>query len=415
MLIIIAPNFFTKSSNGHLACSKIWQSLVKKLGEQSVQIVSGEECIQSVNYYRDTFGASYMTEAEFKKSRWLDANTPFCLLVPDDIGGTRSTLASPFKESPQCARIYTIAYAPIDIFAEDSSTAFIDEHDSRHRIIYFAKWIMPPRLRISNAIDIYQEPEPSVELMSAMQRNLHQSGDTPPALAIYAGKGVYKLSDHNKKIFKIILESFNDKHASIELITRHSPPHKNDLYDLLAKCRLLICLDPFSNIEREAVMLGCSVWKPNPGQAENIPGIYYGELCESQIQDILRGATSGKRHASETYLQYSELLKRSSITKLAMLCKAIERDMLVATGQQCATTEKSLLADLLILCFSDQLKIEAMQMRTMYSTCIHSMVKIPELNNSLPLESALNLLQGAPSSAIEVEYESICSKAAGQP
>jgi hypothetical protein len=351
-----------------------------------------------------------MTEEEFMKSRWLEANTPYCLLLPDHIEGTRSTLAIPLKDSPQCARIYTIAYAPSDIFAGDNSTAFISDHDNRHRIIYFAKWIMPPHLRNLGAIDIYQEPELSAELISARQRSLHHSEGTPPELAIYAGKGNYRLSDHNKEIFKIILESFNVNHARIELITRHSPPHKHALFDLLAKCRLLICLDPFSNIEREAVILGCSVWKPNPGQAGKIPGIYYGDLCESQLQAILSAAASDRRHVSERYLQYSELLRRSSITKLVMLCKAIEHDMLVAMGQLCATAKNSLLADRLILCFSDQLKTEAMQMRDMYSKCIHPMVKIPELNNSLPLESALNLLQGAPSSATEVEYESTCSK-----
>ena len=356
-----------------------------------------------------------MTEAELKKSRWLADNTPYCLLLPDHIEGTRSTLATPLKDSPQCARVYTIAYAPSDIFAVDASASLISQDDNRQRIVYFDKWIMPPCLRISGAIDIYQEPEPSKELISALQRNLHQSGDAPAGLAIYAGKGIYKLSDHNKKAFRIILEFFKAKHASIELVTRHSPPHKHALYDLIAKCGLLICLDPFSNIEREAVMLGCSVWKPNPGQPGNIPGIFYGELCESQIQAIHRQASSGKRGVSESYMQYSGLLKRSSTTKLAMLCKAIKHDMLVAIEQECATAENSLLAARLIHCISDQLKTEAMQMRAIYSKCIHPMNKIPELNNSLTLESALNLLQGEPSSTIEVEYESICSRVAGQP
>lgn len=409
MLLIVAPNYYTPSSNGHLVSAKIWDALIARLGASIVRIISGEESIESINFYKERFGSSYSTESEFIASKWMETGRSFHLLLPDDAEGTRSALVGPLKDHSCCKRIYIIAYAPMLVFAPIDRDDFFSTYDDRHRVIFFDKWIMPRSLREAQAIDIYQEPDPPAELLHAMQaRGCHFPEMPKPRLAIYAGKGVYRLSSRNKETFRIVLDIFESRGAAVELITRFSPSSKQALYDLLSKCSLLVCLDPFSNIEREAVLLGCRVWKPNPGQTGHIPGIYYGEISNSQVQRLASNPRAMSEGESTIYHEYSKLLQQSSATRLKILTRVIERDMNGAGDTGLSRKAGSLLADKLMHCLTDELKTGVLELKSAYAPYIHPMQRIPELNNSLKLESAINLLLGVANSLDELEYERLC-------
>ena len=318
MLIIIAPNHFNQKSNGHMVGLNIWKRLIFELGHDNVCIISGDESIDTVNFYRDVLGSSYKTEKELKIANKI-LTSPYCLLLPDDLEGCKSNIVEKLRNSSQCKRIYIIVYAPLLIFSQGEDTELFDSIDDRYRFIFFAEWLMPPGLREAGTFDIYQEPDISLELQNAISRvSLTKKQDLN--IAIYAGKGIYNLNAHNSSMFSKLIDCSISRKCKIELITRFSPSNKIRLYDLLSMSDLLVCLDPFSNIEREALVLGCRVWKPNPGQNGKIPGIYYGNLSRFQLNEILDSSSSCKKQISDTYMQYSQILKRFSEAKMKTLC-----------------------------------------------------------------------------------------------
>lgn len=409
MLIIVAPNYFTSTSNGHLVSAKLWQALISAIGPGKAVLVSGTESVESVSLYREVFGPSYYTEDELIGSSWYRKEDGFALLLPDDTGGLRSQLVDTLRNSTRCRRVYIIAFAPLFVFAPNPALDPTAVLDDRYRIIFFADWIMPPSIRRSPAtIDIYQEPDPPVELVSAYVDLAGKAGaHRRNGIAVYAGKGIYRLSETGKASFQRILEIADRK--NILPVTRSNPSSKALLYRLLMSCKLLICLDPFSNIEREAVSLGCQVWKPNPVAAGFIPGIYYGELTEAQIRTIFH-SPSRSDYIRQSYHEYSGLLRASSCTKSKIFVRSIVSDMQSLFARSARSRGISRLCEMTLFRMNEQMAAEIMSLRAQCLECIHPMSIIPELNNSLGIDSIIRLLLGQEEAEDELKYRDICAE-----
>lgn len=406
MLLILAPNFFTTTSNGHLACLKIWKNIILSLGSHNVRVISGSECPASVDLYQKNFQTSYSNENDIvcKGELLLDSN--YSLLLPDDTEGTRSLIVDDLKKHSLCKRIYVIAYAPLFVFSQKEEVDDFEGFDERYRLIFFSDWIMPRSLRLANSLNLYQEPKLPVELEQRVPSNVKQDKvQSTLKIAIYAGKGIYKLSKKNQQSFAKIVKSLKRTGGEIKLITRNNPPNKDQLYSLLAECNLLVCLDPFSNLEREALVLGCRVWKPNAGEIGQIPGIYYGEISEGQLDCIFKADPFEKKRISETYLQYSNILERSSKTRLELFLRALAFDIESITALNKVHTQyASSIAKRFIFKATEELKVEAKITKSLYAQYIHPMKIIPEMNNSLTLESVVNLLSGKILNDMELTY-----------
>ena len=402
MLVIIAPNYFNPKSNGHVVSLNIWKRFIFEFGSENILILSGDESIDTVNYYRDKLGPTYKTESEIENNRGILGHS-YSLLLPDDLEGCKSNIVEILKNSSKCRRIYIIIYAPLLVFSQGHDAELFDSIDQRYRFIFFADWIMPPELRAAGVLDIYQEPNFSLDLINAISR-ISFSKKQDLNISIYAGKGIYSLNSHNKQMFSKIIDSAKNRNCKIKLITRGVPSSKSELYDLLAISDLLICLDPFSNIEREALALGCRVWKPNPGQIGSIPGIYYGNLTNFQLNEILQPDVSCRKRISETYRDYSSLLKKSSETKIKTLMRAMRHDLCVSSPASSDCKPRDLFNDKLIIKMTPRLQSQLLDLKYKYSRCIHPMNRVPELNSRLQIQSALRLLKGLTKNAVEREY-----------
>jgi hypothetical protein len=402
-LIIILPNFHNSASNGHLTALNIYESVCARLKGLDVFTVSGSESPHSVAFYKQRFGGRYFLEDSDFICKHMQK--PYSLICPDDIEGSRSQLAIKSLGNHNCKRIHIIGYAPLGAFAPMGLLKrYFGLYDERFRLTFFDDWIAPAMLKKStDLISIYQEPQ-------GLPINWICALNGAADIAIYCGKGVYRLSYQHQQQFNELVKFANRANRAIHLITRKHPASKKSLYGLLSRCALLICLDPFSNIEREAIAIGCAVWKPNCPGPGKIPGIQYGDLDLNWTCAALNGSTSQiaqlKRFRIVTSKAYSDLLLKASKTKLLIYAKAIESTL--RDGD--LPLSSSRLADRTIIHFkhiiTDQLMIHA----KLYRKFLHpipgsaSDFSYPLANDSMQLESAINLLAGQPECSEEISY-----------
>jgi hypothetical protein len=402
-LIIILPNYYSSASNGHVAALRIYKTLCACIKEPRVLAVSGAESRSTVELYRQIFNSHFhLEDSEFIKSVMRRS---FSILCPDDIEGSRSMVVRNAIRNPACRQIHVIGFAPLGIFAPQGSfNEYFCQYDERFRLAFFDDWIAPVSLRDSmGLISIYQEPA-AAALDTLCELNAMTD------VAIYCGKGLYRLSSRHQNQLKRLIGATHRANHSIHLITRDKPIAKEDLYRMLARCLVLICLDPFSNIEREAASLGCTVWKPNCPAPGKIPGIQYGDLnTEATIAELnmeREGVLKRKSYRSQTLRTYSRILDRASRTKLDIYIKAIEACM-----RPGATSLTSFgLAKRTIIPFTSEI-VPALKAHTArYMHFIHPIpgsskdYDYPAANNSISLESALNLLMGTPKTEDELLY-----------
>ena len=400
-LVVILPNFYNPASNGHVIALRIYKALHKRLKAATVVAISGTESDSSVAFYKSEFGEDYLSEDSGRCASLMQS--PFALLCPDDIQGARSRFLLEAVQSSQCRQIHVIAFAPPGIFAPGRSLdKYFNDYDERFRIAFFANWIAPPAAAGGKLFCLYQEPA-----MEAMDGSLELSSSCD--MAIYAGKGLYNLRPQQRCQFSKALEVFRANNKEIHLITRTSPPVKSELVSMLSRCALLVCLDPFSNIEREAVLAGCSVWKPNSPVRDALPGVHGPNLCTESISSVLRmdsGAVlERKMRISDDYREYSILLQKSSATRLSMYIKALDCSL---SGRRGGPLER--LNNRLIMPFTDKLRHGMVAHAQSFLEFVYPIpheegdYDYPEANNRLPVESCVNLMMGAPETADELRY-----------
>ena len=326
-------------------------------------------------------------------------------MCPDDMEGSRSQISIASLANPNCKWIYVIGYAPFGVFASAASfDRYFQSYDSRFRLSFFSDWIAPADLVNSkDLIDIYQE--------TPLPIDASYEPNSMADIAIYCGKGVYKLSRSNQLLFQNLVSAARLANSSIHLITRESPQTKESLYEVLSRCLLLICLDPFSHIEREAASLGCAVWKPNCPSPGRLPGIFYGDFNLESIIKRIHGESSeiikGKKSLSITALQYSRLLRNSAEAKLRIYVSSIQ----AALDGRMRLPQGSSLARKVIIDFSSELIAPLKRHARGYAKFLHPIPSAPDefnypaMNNSLTLGSALNLLAGEPKTDEELNYK----------
>ena len=228
---------------------------------------------------------------------------------------------------------------------------------------------MPPGLREAGTFDIYQEPDISLELQNAISRvSLTKKQDLN--IAIYAGKGIYNLNAHNSSMFSKLIDCSISRKCKIELITRFSPSNKIRLYDLLSMSDLLVCLDPFSNIEREALVVefGSLIlpkWKNTRYLLRN--------LSRFQLNEILDSSSSCKKQISDTYMQYSQILKRFSEAKMKTFMRAMKYDLSDVLNVALERAPRVPLSEKLIIKMTTKLQYQILNLKYQYSKCIHPM------------------------------------------
>jgi hypothetical protein len=325
-------------------------------------------------------------------------------MCPDDIEGSRSKIAIASLANPNCKRIYVTGYAPFGAFAPTGSLdRYFQLYDRRFRLSFFSDWVAPADLvNSTDLICIYQE--------TALPADASYEPNSMSNIAIYCGKGVYKLSRHHQLLFKSLVSAARLVNSSIHVITREHPQTKEGLYDILSRCVLLICLDPFSHIEREATSLGCEVWKPNCPAPGRLTGVSYVDLNLESVIKKIHGESSeiinAKKALSLATLEYSRLLHCSAKTKLRIYVSSIQ----AALDERMYLPSKSGLARKTITDFSPELIAPLKCHARSYAKFLHPIpggpddFNYPLMNNSLTLESVLNLLEGKPKSCQEIEY-----------
>ena len=403
-LIIVLPNYYNPASNGHVVALNTCKTLCAKIRGHRLIATSGSESSQTVDVYRNILGDQYCSEG----SELIAEATrhPYSLMCPDDIEGSRSQVSVASLANPNCRRIYVTGFAPLGVFSPGSSLDhYFQTYDDRFRLSFFSQWIPPADLvKSKELIDVYQE--------TTLPADASYEPNAMADIAIYCGKGVYSLSERHQLLFRNLERTAKLANRSIHLITREHPATKEGLYKVLSSCLLLICLDPFSHIEREATSLGCAVWKPNCPVPGRLPGIFYGDFnLESMIKKF-HGESGeiikAKKDLSIAALEYSTILHRSAKTKQRIYVNSIQKSL----DERMHLPHESCLARKVIIEFSQELIASLKSHARSYAKFLHPIPRSPDefnypvMNNSLTLESALSLLRGAPMTDEELNYKS---------
>lgn len=404
-LVIILPNFINFASNGHVVALSLYRSLISRLGAKRVLAVSGSESPETIDFYREEFRDSYCVEDSCALKEVL--RRPFSLLCPDDIEGSRSNFADAAINNKNCTEIYVIGFAPFGIFSPGFDLdRYLHKYDSRFRLIFYDDWVAPACLSsTSQVLGIYQE--------TAFDYSLQQVRDIiqPAAdICIYCGKGVYRLESDKQQVFRTLVKQAQRTNRNVHLITRDQPGSKKELFSLIARSMLMVCLDPFSHIEREALALGCMVWKPNIPLKMKVPGIHYRDLPLQEICSYMNATPEStlerKRAISATQLEYSRLLVRSSDTRLRIFTATLRQALDFGNDYK----PLSAIGKKMLFRYTKELESDLRQHASIYKPYIHpvpngvSEHNYPFANRFLSLASAINLLSGSPSNEEELAY-----------
>jgi len=403
LLVVILPNYWNGSSNGHVASRRLFGELLRGCPiQRKVIFVSGNESLETVAGYRQEYGSNYYTEDELCQQGM--PNDEFSILIGDDIAGTRTATFHDLVQSKRCIHIFLVAFAPPGIFDPAGSPLLEALVDQRYLIIFFADWIVPPRLRREatvDIIDVYQEPSPPSPLISPQIIS-------KPSCSVYLGKGICKLSRHNASVFLDLLDAVEGSSGRMSVITRFEPAQKEDLHRVLSMSSLLICFDPFSNLDRDALFHGCRVWKPNVLERYKIPNIVYGDADPEKIKKIVFSdfelSLPNRRKIVEMQVAYSELLAKNSELKLKLFARAVYQKM----AEKCSNPTRSDLASRMILKL-EPLLMHLLDFRRGYLKFVHPInevngYSVPVLNNQLSIDSIRRIISSSPRSEEEIAY-----------
>jgi len=262
-ILVLLPASPDPRSNG-IQCYLSLVSLLKSLPGVAYTSGPGHNDAGTA-YYMATWQGHYIPEGSLIQDTSLLAALRVVLL-PDHIDG----LACQIYDYLRCEGADTLQYinmvlAPLYVFSDKNLRPIETMYDNRDLFIYFNKHFLPPGYHAS---DIYQEPDfgDLHTILLGIEGSLDQN--PPPScknLAIYAGKGHFAI-DHSASCAISEIKSYLDSRGlGLSLITRSWPENKQVYLRLVAESIGLILLDPFTNVIRDALMLGVPVFSTHDG------------------------------------------------------------------------------------------------------------------------------------------------------
>jgi len=216
-------------------------------------------------HYMATWQGHYIPESSLMQDKTLLSGLRVVLL-PDHIDG----LFCQIYDYLRCEGADTIQYinmvlAPLYVFSDKNFRPIKTMYDNRDLFVYFNKHFLPAGY---HAMDIYQEPNFAdlFKILSAIEVNVDQNpSPNGKNVVIYAGKGHYAIDQSASYAISEIKNYLDSRGLGLSLITRSWPESKQVYLRLMAESIGLIMLDPFTNVIRDALMLGVPVFSTAGG------------------------------------------------------------------------------------------------------------------------------------------------------
>lgn len=241
------------------------------------------------------------------------------VILPDHIDGLECQIYDYLRCLPD-ARIQfvNIVLAPLAVFADERQRPSATMYDYRDSFIYFNKLFSPPGFC---KVDIYQEPVYRELISEIANSSLHSTSNKVQQgknLLIYSGKGHFAVSSQISAEIKEIRAIASQKNLDFALITRTWPHAKQEYLQTLKNSAGLILLDPFTNVIRDALMLGVPVFCP----MEGIDYDCYGVTSNAKaFVEMIGNGHEIQRWALDRHFR----LARFNHIKQSLFCEAINR------------------------------------------------------------------------------------------
>ena len=241
------------------------------------------------------------------------------VILPDHIDGLSCAIYDHLRcEYSNNIRYLNIILAPLFAFSDRTLRPMETTYDERDSFVYFNKNFLPPGF---HAYDIYQEPtyEYILRLISEGEEiSEAESRQNRVNLLIYSGKGHFAVDAPISDEIKIIKQYFDDRGGSHKLITRTWPNSKVDYIQLMLDSAGLILLDPFTNVIRDALMLGLPVFAPINGIDYDTYGVTRSALS---FIDLLNQRNQIKKRAWDRHFS----LARFNIVKQSIFFETVRK------------------------------------------------------------------------------------------
>jgi hypothetical protein len=276
-------------------------------------------------HYMATWQGHYIPESLLMQDKTL-LSALRVVLLPDHIDGLFCQIYDYLRcEGAGNIQYINMVLAPLYVFSDKNLRPIETMYDNRDSFVYFNKHFLPPGY---HAMDIYQEPDCGdlYSILPAIEVNLDQN---PPSscknLVIYAGKGHYAIDPSASSAISEIKSYLDSRGLGLSLITRTWPESKQVYLQLIAESIGLVMLDPFTNVIRDALMLGVPVFSTIRGIDYECFGV---SSDATSFISTLAKRKSIREHAWSRHFSLSRfnLLKQSllfeSIRKLVIDQKA---------------------------------------------------------------------------------------------
>ncbi len=320
------------------------------------------------------------------------------VVLPDHIDG----LGSKIYDVARCTcsdstKFINVVLAPIFVFADRSLRPAEVTYDCRDYFVYFNKLFAPTCLCVK---DVYQEPSfdylfesNSFSLLGAASQQLgHASGD----VLVYAGKGHYSVSVEAEGELRAIKDYLDSSQIDTKLITRIWPASKQEYIGLLAKAAGLILLDPFTNLVRDALMLGVPVFSA-------VAGIDYDSYGISKTANSFLTLFSKRSQIANSAWDRHYSLARFNVSKQSIFFQAVCKML-----DSCDSTVPSSLKDIVIP-FAPEFYNSSLELaRELRRYCVVGNLSAATHSISA-IEEAWSIMLNVPGSTVAAEYRQIAA------
>lgn len=325
-ILIILPASPDPRSNG-IQCFNSLVDLCRFL--PGVAYTSGD-C--GASHYKLYHKGRYLPEMELLQNPRLLEQINL-VIVPDHIDGLNCRIYDYLRcEGGEGIRYINIVLAPLYVFSDKDVRPVKTMYDERDCFIYFNRLFAPPGF---NACDVYQEPSYNYLLESGHYRAeldiIDKEGPAREVL-VYAGKGHFAVDSQISNQVHSIRKRLDEQSIGFKLITRTWPENKEHYIELMANSFGLIIADPFTNVIRDALMLGLPVFSTVNGIDYDVTGISNNAAAFFKLSTMRHKirALAWERHFS---LSRFNLMKQSlffeAVRELANRRSTISRKIVI--------------------------------------------------------------------------------------
>jgi hypothetical protein len=390
-VLVILPSSPDPRSNG----IQSYLSLVDNLKNlRGVVYTSGP---MGKDHYSTHMPGYYIQEDILINKIGLIANVSLVVL-PDHIDG----LGSKIYDIARCTcsdstKFINVVLAPIFVFADRSLRSMEVTYDCRDYFVYFNKLFAPTYLC---AKDVYQEPSfdylfdsDSFSLLGAASQQLGHSSDD---VLVYAGKGHYCVSAEAEGELRTIKDYLDSSQIDTKLITRLWPSSKQEYTALLAKAAGLILLDPFTNLVRDALMLGVPVFSA-------VTGIDYNSYGIAKTADSFLTLISKRSQIAKSAWDRHYSLARFNIMKQSIFFQAVHKML-----DSCDSTVPSSLRNIVIP-FTPEFYNSSLELASeLRRYCVVGNLSAAT-HSICAIDEAWSIMLNAPGSTLPAEYRQVAA------